>query len=240
MPELKNVDWRKVQSRLKALGFDPGKIDGERGPRTDRAITEFKRSIGFQARPFYGPLTHAALGFHAVRTNELYARPAETLPWLEVFDRVRGMHEVRNNGALRRFLASDGHALGDPAKYPWCGDLVETCIRLGLPHEPFNGPLAQNPYWARNWLDFGLPVNPLNARGCVGVWPRGSGGHVGFIVGHDARYWYVDGGNQSNETCRVRIPKSRELLGARWPVTHRNLESLPVMDSVHVVSMDEA
>ena len=53
------------------------------------------------------------------------------------------------------WLKRDGRSLGDPGKNPWCGDFVETCIRMGLPDEPLLGALGTNPYWARNWLLFG-------------------------------------------------------------------------------------
>ena len=32
----------QLQGRLKALGFDPGKVDGMVGPRTVAAVTEFQ------------------------------------------------------------------------------------------------------------------------------------------------------------------------------------------------------
>lgn len=219
------IDIRWVQTRLRKLGFNPGLIDGDRGPLTDAAIVEFKKSIGFQARPYIGPLTMAALGFRSHT-----ATSAGSLPWLDVFERVRGMHEVRDNGFLSRFLRSDGRTLGDPSKLPWCGDLIETIFRLSLPDEPFPGALGQNPYWARNWALFGRGLSyPM--FGCVGVWSRTGGGHVGCIVGQDRTSWYVDGGNQSNEACRVRISKtSRKLIAARWPATYPHKpEELPTM-----------
>jgi uncharacterized protein (TIGR02594 family) len=228
-------DIRWVQTRLKQLGYDLGPVDGIRGPRTDAAIVAFKQSIGFRPRPYLGPLTMAALEFHA-------AEPPKRLPWLDVFERVRGQHEVRNNRTLRDFLRSDGRGLGDPAKLPWCGDLVETCIRLALPHEPFVGPLGENPYWARNWLHFGNPLKtPMT--GCVGVWARGKGGHVGFIVGEDSTSWYVDGGNQQNLANRTRISKTRrKLLGACWPITYgQEPTPLHIMNAGHLrLSTNEA
>lgn len=229
------IDYRWVQARLRALGFDPGPIDGIRGPHTDAAVTAFKRSIGFRARPYIGPLTLAALGYKDASEPKL-----NNLPWLDVVDRVRGFQEIRDNAALTAFLKSDGHALGDPARFPWCGDLVETAIRLALPDEPFSGALGENPYWARNWVGFGRQLDDPG-RGCIGVWPRGSGGHVAFIVGQDADHWYVDGGNQSNSVSRVRIRKARTLLAARWPVTFAfDPEPLPEMSSMDLISIDEA
>jgi uncharacterized protein (TIGR02594 family) len=115
------------------------------------------------------------------------------------------------------WLKRDGRSLGDPSKDPWCGDFVETCIRIALPSEPLLGALGTNPYWARNWLLFGQAVQPI--IGAVLIFERGPGGHVGFAIGHDYRNFFVLGGNQSDAVTIARIAKSR-LLGARWPATY--------------------
>jgi uncharacterized protein (TIGR02594 family) len=125
------------------------------------------------------------------------------------------------------WLKRDGRSLGDPSKNPWCGDLVETCIRVALPVEPLLGALGTNPYWARNWLLFGQEVK--QTPGAVLVFSRGSGGHVGFAMGQDDTHFYVLGGNQSDAVTIARIAKSR-LLGARWPSTYPpRLQRLPTM-----------
>jgi len=74
------------------------------------------------------------------------------------------------------WLKRDGRSLGDPSKNPWCGDFMETCIRMALPDEPLLGALGTNPYWARHWLLFGREVQPIT--GAVLIFSRGSGGHV--------------------------------------------------------------
>ncbi len=114
------------------------------------------------------------------------------------------------------WLKRDGRSLGDPSKNSWCGDFVETCIRMGLPDEPLLGALGTNPYWARNWLLFGQEVKPT--PGAVLIFARGSGGHVGFAVGQDDTDFHVLGGNQSDAVTVARIAKTR-LLGARWPAS---------------------
>lgn len=50
-----------IQRRLKALGFDPGPLDGKTGPRTVRAIKAFQLANGLAADGKVGPLTSAAL-----------------------------------------------------------------------------------------------------------------------------------------------------------------------------------
>ena len=106
-----DFDVRRVQTRLKALGFDPGPIDGIRGPLTDAAIVAFKRSQGLKARAYVGPITRAALD-QAYATSIRGNLPVNLPPWVELAQRMLGLHEQRDNAELRRFLASDGHALG--------------------------------------------------------------------------------------------------------------------------------
>ncbi len=45
----------QIATILARIGFNPGPIDGIRGPQTDAAIVAFKRSIGFNPRPYRCP-----------------------------------------------------------------------------------------------------------------------------------------------------------------------------------------
>ena len=138
------------------------------------------------------------------------------MPWITEAKTALGKNEARDRSWLVDWLKRDGRSLGDPGKNPWCGDFVETCIRMSLPDEPLLGALGTNPYWARNWLLFGQAVQPIT--GAVMIFERGSGGHVGFAVGQDDTHFFVLGGNQSDVVTIARIAKSR-LLGACWPAT---------------------
>jgi uncharacterized protein (TIGR02594 family) len=156
----------------------------------------------------------------------------EELPWIVEGKKVWGLHEVRDNSRLRQWLRSDGKTLGDPKQLPWCGDYVETAIKNSLPNEPFEGAVGKNPYWARNWLKFGVATQPV--YGAVIVFSRGNGGHVGFVVGEDDTDYYVLGGNQSDSVNIVRISKAR-FLGCRWPSTFRNPNiALPKMTANNI------
>ncbi|RGP38007.1 TIGR02594 family protein [Pseudotabrizicola alkalilacus] len=208
---------RLVQTGLKGLGHDPGPLDGIWGKRTEGAMRAMLATAG----------------------KPVLADAVTDLPWMAEGKRFLGRHEIRDNSLLRKWLKSDGKTLGDPMKLPWCGDFVETCIRLALPGESFPGALGQNPYWARNWLRLGAEIAPC--YGAVVVFERGSGGHVGFAVGEDATTLHVLGGNQSNAVTIARIAKSR-LLGARWPATFPRPLSirLPQMTAGGAVSTNEA
>lgn len=154
------------------------------------------------------------------------------LPWIVEAKSVFGLHETKDKAALQKYLKSDGKTLGDPAALPWCGDFVETVIRNALPTEPFPGDLGKNPYWARNWALLGKEVKPC--YGCILVFGREGGGHVGFAVGEDTTDYYVLGGNQSNTVSITRIDKKR-LLSARWPSTYdKGTKPLPVLSAKNI------
>ena len=197
---------RSVQSRLKQIGIDPGPIDGIMGPMTESAIIAFKRKVGLRARPYVGPITWKKLHNNPV-TNEL--------PWIAEARKVKDLHEIYDNKELAEWLSSDHYALGDPAQLPWCGDFIETAIRLTLPQEK----IPENPYWALNWREFGIPCPP--SYGCVASIKRQGGGHVMFIVGQDAGRYYALGGNQANRVSIVPVDKSRFVPQSfRWPSTY--------------------
>jgi uncharacterized protein (TIGR02594 family) len=185
---------RLIQNGLEQLGHSPGAIDGRWGLRTARAMKALLAANGRAAA----------------------VAPLGPLRWITEAKSALGRHEARDRSWLMDWLKRDGRSLGDPSKNPWCGDFVETCIRVVLPDEPLLGALGTNPYWARNWLLFGQEVKPTH--GAVLVFSRGSGGHVGFAMGQDDTHFYVLGGNQSDAVTIARIAKSR-LLGARWPAT---------------------
>ncbi len=192
-----NEAIKSIQIGLAGLGHDPGPIDGLDGPLTRAAALAY----GAGTVPGRAPVASAA----------------NDLPWMTEARVPFGWHEVRDNARLRAWLFSDGSRLGDPKALPWCGDFVETAIKRGLPGEPFSGALAENPYWARNWIGFGKRGVPT--YGAVLVFERGAqSGHVAFAVGESDTEYFVLGGNQGDAVGVTRLAKAR-LLAARWPKT---------------------
>ncbi|HEY9857588.1 MAG TPA: peptidoglycan-binding protein [Stenomitos sp.] len=53
---------RRLQERLKELGFDPGSVDGDLGPKTVAAIKRFQEQKGLTADGVVGPKTWDQLG----------------------------------------------------------------------------------------------------------------------------------------------------------------------------------
>ncbi len=91
---------------------------------------------------------------------------------------------------------------------PWCGLFIAIIAKRAGKTVP------KDPLWARNWLNFGKPVNNIKL-GDVLVFKRGSvSGHVALYIGEDETHYHGLGGNQANSTNIIRLNK-RDLLGAR-------------------------
>jgi uncharacterized protein (TIGR02594 family) len=92
---------------------------------------------------------------------------------------------------------------------PWCGLYVAYVMDYCGFVPP---PIAVR---ASEWGKWGRKL--LNPRpGCILVFTRKGGGHVGFYVGEDATHLHVLGGNQGDAVSITRIPKDR-LSEMRWP-----------------------
>lgn len=235
------VSVKRIQQALIDLGYDlgPAGADGVRGRRTLAAIVQFQhdRSLDIMYPGTVGPKTLAALGL----SDE---GGGEDPPWVSEVRRRIGLHEKTDNKTLRDWLDDDGRTLGDPAKLPWCGDLVETPIVLTLPAEP----MIENPYYALNWQKFGVAVpDGMVPLGAIATFERRNsagklvGGHVGFVVGHDSTHYHILGGNQSNRISIARIAKSRQKGTLRWPLTYAPpTETLPETTISATVTTNEA
>jgi uncharacterized protein (TIGR02594 family) len=210
---------KAVQERLIALGFNPGPADGVRGRATIAAIIQFQKTHGLVADGLVGPKTYTALFDQIKGQSPVMPTDApDAAPWRDIALAKKGLHEIRNKGELKDFLAKGKGTIGDPAEIPWCGDFVETCIALALPREI----LPANPYAAINWMPFGIECAPQPGAILI-FWrgtPNGWQGHIGFYVSEDATHYHVLGGNQSNAVTITRIAKDRlRKGGCRWPKT---------------------
>ncbi len=102
------------------------------------------------------------------------------------------------------------HYGSDDSRLPWCGALVALCLdEAGLPY-------PQNYASARAYLDYGVRLNaPI--LGCIVVYERAGGGHVGFVVGRDDLGFLMTlGGNQGDKVSIAPFNTNR-VLGYRWP-----------------------
>lgn len=93
---------------------------------------------------------------------------------------------------------------------PWCGTFVAAVLReSGL-------PVAKHWYRARDWLNWGVMIADA-VPGCIVVYERAGGGHVGFAVALDQKGRILTlGGNQGNRVSIAPFDRYR-VLGYRWP-----------------------
>ena len=204
-------DVKTIQLRLNNLGFrdengHPLVVDGVFGPRTSQAVIAFKKSVGFKATDFVGPLTWEAL-------TEPVRPEASDLPWVAEAMRLLGLHERQNYGVLANFFAAT-RTLVDPRSTAWCGAFQHHIHVATIP----GVEVPKNYLSARAWLDFGMETGPM--LGATTILWRGSKtgwqGHVFTYLGESEDRIYGVGGNQSDRVSKAWFPKSR-LLGYRMP-----------------------
>lgn len=110
---------------------------------------------------------------------------------------VRMWHDIKRSG------------IKDDAT-PWCTAFAGAMLeRAGVRSSRFEA--------AKSYLDWGVRLDgPVH--GCVVVFSREGGGHVGFVVGQDdAGRLLVLGGNQGDSVSVKAFPRDR-VTGYRWPV----------------------
>ena len=118
---------------------------------------------------------------------------------------------------------------------PWCGLFVAVVVKRA------NWTIVDNPLWARNWMNFGVP-SPSPGLGDIMIFSRNGGGHVGFYIGEDLQYYHVLGGNQGDSVNIIRINKDR-LIGARrpkWRISKPASVKRYTLGASGIISQDEA
>lgn len=92
---------------------------------------------------------------------------------------------------------------------PWCAAYVGAVMeRVGIKSTRFES--------AKSYLDWGTKL-PEPVFGCVAVFSRKGGGHVGFVVGQTAKGdLLILGGNQDNQV-KVSAFSKMNVVGYRYP-----------------------
>lgn len=142
--------------------------------------------------------------------------------WLTVARKYVGLREIpgkEHNPTILRWL-KELHAWWYEDETPWCGTFVAAVMR----ETGYVLPKAW--YRARAWLEWGTVLN-APVFGCVVVFARVGGGHVGFVVGRDKQgRLLVLGGNQSNRVSVAPFGTDR-VLGYRWPLEALTAPKIP-------------
>lgn len=115
----------------------------------------------------------------------------------------------------------------------WCGTFVAHCLQ-------FSG-YALPKYWYRalDWLNWGVEI-AAPCYGCIVVFNRKGGGHVGFCVGKDkAGRLLILGGNQGDAVSIVPFDADR-VAGYRMPVGVLSRPDVPILVTQLTSSTNEA
>lgn len=100
---------------------------------------------------------------------------------------------------------------------PWCAAFVGGCLEaVGIISSRFES--------AKSYMTWGLPLK-YPVPGCIAVFSRAGGGHVGFVVAGDGNgRLLILGGNQGNQVSIAPFDESR-VVGYRWP------RAVPIVNS---------
>lgn len=167
----------------------------------------------------------------------------EELPWVAEARKYIGLQEIpgkQNNPAIVNWLIGLKAWWRDD-ETPWCGTFVGHCVEVAKRFVPSAW------YRAKVWADAGTTLTSP-AYGCIAVFDRAGGGHVGFVVGKDKLgNLMVLGGNQADGVNIKPFSRTRVVAyvwpsradGSRsWPTIERY--ALPVLQSNGKLSTNEA
>ena len=106
----RNESVRALQERLNASGFDAGTADGRFGPRTERAVRDYQRSVGLRADGVVGRRTFTALKGTPTTGTGSTTRPTGPTPSGTGADGVARMNGVpRGRGMATGTVTVNGH-----------------------------------------------------------------------------------------------------------------------------------
>jgi uncharacterized protein (TIGR02594 family) len=132
--------------------------------------------------------------------------------WLTIGRSYLGMREIAGKETapvITRWL-KDLRAWWSDDETPWCGVFVAAVMR----EAGYGRPSAW--YRAKAWAEYGTALDKPE-KGCIVVYDRKGGGHVGFVVSIESGGRIMTlGGNQGNVVSIAPFDPER-VLAYRWP-----------------------
>jgi uncharacterized protein (TIGR02594 family) len=146
----------------------------------------------------------------------------EDFAWMAIAEaeKEKEIHEIpgeeNDPQVLEYFTATSNLSKSVRSKdeTPWCSAFANWCLKQAGYEGTRNAA-------ARSWMDWGEAIETPR-RGCIVVFQREGGGHVGFYIGETETEILVLGGNQQNrETLLFEVSEKyylkSNLLGYRIP-----------------------
>lgn len=222
----RGYDVKNIQKQLVQLGYDTNGVDGIFGEGTFEAVVQFQKDQGLTPDGIVGEKTKDSLE-QSLLVKEIVT-PKQPC-WVEEAYKDIGVHEVSNEDRVHQMWRDcklSGLAKFSAGKVPWCsGAACAWMERAGIRSPRTDG--------AKNWLGWGIELNEP-AYGCVAVFTRSGGAHVGFVVGEDYNgNLLIVGGNQSNAVNIKSFAKSR-VSGYRFPEGYEPVYDLPIGDATEL------
>lgn len=147
--------------------------------------------------------------------------------WLLEAEKYIGLHEIsgpHHNPTVVSFW-EDIHLGGiHDDETPWCAAFVGASLEE-------SGIRSTRSGMAKSYLNWGTELKSPKL-GCIVIFTRKGGGHVGFVEGVDKNgNLYVLGGNQSDSVC-IKLFKTDNVVGYRWPEGQPMNQELPILSSL--------
>lgn len=143
--------------------------------------------------------------------------------WLKIAREELGQKEISGSASNPRIIeyhrATTLRATTD--EVPWCAAFVSWCLEQGkLPSTKSAAAIS--------YAGYGDPLStPI--LGCIAVFRRTGGNHVGFYMGEDAQgRILILGGNQGNAVT-IAPQRKENLIGYRWPAGYPTGVKVPLL-----------
>ena len=174
---------RALQSRLQELGFDPGPIDGDFGPRTLDAVTAFQRARGLEVDGIVGPQTWNALGVTVDGAGPVGgAAPTAGSARERLLQVAAGEVGTLETGTNTGLCEKYPNYFGRGAE-SWCADFVSYCMtKAGMPlNDPWCPSIVNKFQASGQWKG---NTNPQAGDIVLFDWNGdGVADHVGIVKG---------------------------------------------------------
>ena len=228
----RGVEVTNLQKDLKYLGY-PLDVDGIFGKDTKAYVEMFQIDNGLYDDGIVGKNTLQKLEEELLScTEEEYA--VHNTPWVEAGLKDVGIHEVRDEEHVHQMWRDaklSGLTKFPASEVPWCSAAICSWFeRVGIRSARTDG--------AKNWLNWGVKLEKP-AQGCVVVFTRKGGGHVGLVMGEDEKgNLLVLGGNHQNMVSIKSFSKAR-VVGYRYPKGYIEDYVLPVGNATELSNNEE-
>lgn len=140
----------------------------------------------------------------------------EDFKWMKFAEeeKAKGIHEIpgaENEPQVLEYFKATGN-LGPSARSmdetPWCSAFANWCLKQA-------GYEGTNNATAHSWLNWGQKIETPR-RGCIVVFKREGGGHVGFFIEETETEIKVLGGNQQNKETLIYEVSEKYYAKSDW------------------------